>query len=649
MALAEMKRVSVLIPRRDHESLLKTLQRFGCVQMTEVNKAETELPPSESLKAGSLEEQRDQLHWTINRLSRYDKEKKSMFIPLPAVEGEALLQEDHHQAMELVSRVERLERQSGDLRGEEARLRQQQEQLSPWLEMDIPFSRLKDTSSCRLFLGTAPGRGLALLSEEWADRPVVIRRFGSIRESDSVLALSHAAEEFHQALKGIGFQQAVPGTGEETARTQLMRVNEALDAIEKKKKEIVREMDLAAAHLPQLRVSYEALNAGKARADAHSKMAHTASASLMSGWVPARAAEAVSARIREEFPDAQVALALPEEGEEPPVLLDNPALVSPYESVVSGFALPAPGAVDPTAVMMPFFACFFGMMVSDAGYGLMMAILIPILVRIMKPSQGARKLFWILAGGGVMTVVWGALYNTWFGFAPWPSVFDPVNNSLPVMAVCIGVGALHLFSGLGLGMVQNIRNGKPLDALFDQVSWMLLVIGLGLLVLPQTAEAGKWMAIAGAGIILLTAGRNKSKNPVKRLLSGLGALYGVTGWISDLLSYMRLFGMGLATGVIGMVINQLVGMVMSGGIIGIVIGAVIFVGAHLFNAAINILGAYVHACRLQYIEFFGKFFQEGGKPFTPLRFAPRYVRLNDTRQGYSSQVGTIPHVGGITQ
>lgn len=632
MAVAEMRRISVLIPRREHARLLKALQRFGCVQLTEVERTETELPPWESQQAGTLEEQQNQLHWAINRLSRYDKEKRSMFTPLPGVEQEILAREDHLKAMELVSQVEGLERQNGDLRGEEARLRLQQEQLSPWLEMDIPFNMLKDTAACRVYVGTAPGRGILQLAEDWADRPVVIRRFGSIRESVSFLAISHAsqADAFHQALKEIGYQQVVPGTGEETARTQLMRVNEALDGIEEKKNEIVREMELAAAHLPRLRLAFEALSAGKARADARSKMAHTASASLMAGWVPARAAEAMSAKIREEFPDAQVALSLPKEGEEPPVLLDNPALVSPYESVVTGFALPAPGAVDPTAVMMPFFACFFGMMVSDAGYGLMMAILIPILVRIMKPSKGARKLFWILAGGGVMTVVWGALYNTWFGFAPWPTVFDPVNDSLPVMALCIGVGALHLFSGLILGIVQNIRTGKPLDALFDQVSWMLLVIGLGLLALPQTAEAGKWMAIAGAGIILLTAGRNKSKNPLKRLLSGLGALYGVTSWISDLLSYMRLFGMGLATGVIGMVINQLVGMVMSGGIIGIVIGAVIFVGAHLFNAAINILGAYVHACRLQYIEFFGKFYQEGGKPFTPLRFAPRYVRLNDT-------------------
>jgi len=279
--------------------------------------------------------------------------------------------------------------------------------------------------------------------------------------------------------------------------------------------------------------------------------------------------------------------------------------------------------------MMPFFACFFGMMVSDAGYGIMMALLVPLLIKLMKPSKQGRKLFWVIGIGGIFTVFWGALYNTWFGFGPWPSLFDPVNNSLPVMMLCIALGALHLFTGLGLAAYLNIRRGQYLDMVYDKLSWFALVIGLGLLFLPQTAELGKWMAIGGAVIVLLTAGRANGKNPVKRLISGLGALYNVSGWLSDLLSYMRLFGMGLATGVIGMVINLLVGMVMESGIIGIIIGIPLFLGGHLFNAAINILGAYVHASRLQYIEFFGKFFEDGGTAFTPLNYSPRYVRVQD--------------------
>ncbi len=632
MAVAEMKRVSVLLLRGDHERLLRLLQRFGCVQLTKADQPEGGFEPAEGLEAQALEEDISRLRWAIAKLSRYDKEKKSMFTPLPGVGREALESEDHSHVMGLVAQTELLERQSGDLRGNETRLRQQEEQLLPWLGLDIPSGLLKDTSTCRVFTGQASAAGLAKMVQDWSGRPACIRALGNVRDAASFYALVHRsqAEEFLQALRGIGYQHVVPAAEEGTADTQYKKIQESLQALQLKNKGIEREMLALAVHLPALRLAYEALSAKKARLEAEANMAHTSSAALLRGWVPAYVAEALSKRIQEDFPVAQVTFSAPEAGEEPPVLLRNQPLVRPYEAVVSGFALPAPDALDPSAVMMPFFACFFGMMVSDAGYGLMMAILIPIMVRIMKPSEGGRKIFWILAGGGLSTVIWGALYNTWFGFAPFPSVFDPVNNSLPVMAVCIGIGALHLFSGLILGMVQNIRRGSPLDAVYDQLSWMMVVVGLGLLFLPQTAGVGKWIAIAGAGIVLLTAGRNKSKNPLKRLLSGLGALYGVTSWISDLLSYMRLFGMGLATGVIGMVINQLVGMIMGSGIIGIVIGSFIFVGAHLFNAAINILGAYVHACRLQYIEFFGKFYQEGGKSFTPLKFSPRYVRVNDS-------------------
>jgi V/A-type H+/Na+-transporting ATPase subunit I len=220
------------------------------------------------------------------------------------------------------------------------------------------------------------------------------------------------------------------------------------------------------------------------------------------------------------------------------------------------------------------------------------------------------------------------MYNSWFGFGLFPSVFDPMKNAMPVMIVCVAVGALHLFTGMGIAAYLKIRQGKWLDAIYDHISWAMIVIGIGLLLILGT-KIGMWIAIAGAAIVLFTAGRNKTKNPIKRILSGLGALYGVSSWVSDLLSYMRLFGMGIATGVIAMVINLLIGMVISHGIIGIILGSIVFVGGHLFNTAINTLGAYVHSCRLQYIEFFSKFYEDGGKPFLPLKDTARYVYVRD--------------------
>jgi V/A-type H+-transporting ATPase subunit I len=631
MALVEMQRLYALVMKRDQAALVQMVQRAGCVQITPVGAGEAHGLSAADHRLQRNEEALHRVRWAISRLNRYDPVKQSMFKPLPVVEPAALEEEDLSAAISVVEQVEELERQSGELRGQHTRLEQMAEQLQPWVGLDVPANQIHDTATTRVWTGYAPQRGLHRLIEEWKGRPAVISMLGSQRDSAAFYAVVHNAytEAFLSDLRAIGYQHAAPLLGQETPAEQMKRIARESGELRAQEANIEKRMANLGVSLPVLRLAYENLAARKGRLDALGTMTHTQSVSVMAGWVPKAAAQPLADAIIKAFPGAQAMVRDPLEEEDPPILLHNHPVVRPYEAVISGFSLPANGALDPTAVMMPFFAIFFGMMVSDAGYGLVMALLIPILVKIMQPSEGARKIFWIIAGGGVSTVLWGALYNTWFGFGPWPSLFDPVNNSLPVMALCIGVGALHLFTGLILGAVQNFRRGDPFSALYDQFSWILLVIGLGLLLLPQAAQIGKWMAVLGAGIILLTAGREKSKNPIKRLVSGFGALYGVTSWISDLLSYMRLFGMGLATGVIGMVINQLVGMLAGGGILGIIFGAVVFVGAHLFNAAINILGAYVHACRLQYIEFFGKFYEEGGKPFKPLRFAPRYVRLHE--------------------
>lgn len=628
MAIVSMQRVSVLLMKRDQEAFLRLAQRCGCVHFTPAAEEAQQTAEQDNARQNEL----NRLQWALNRLSKYDAEKRSMLSPLPAVSAQELAGESFPEAMEAVSEAERLERLSGDLRGRQTRLRLMMDQLTPWLPLDIPAEELASTRSTRLHTGYLKASELAKLEEAWQGRPVSIRRLSLQRDAQYIVAWAHVSvnDEFAAALRAAGFQQAAPSESGTPAR-QKEALQRQLEQAAQEEKEIESKMQALGAKLPQLRLCYEALAAGKTRQDAGELAATTRSASLFSGWIPKSLAPAFERRVKAGFPSAQLAFEDPKEGEEPPVLLGNRPVFAPYESVVTGFALPDPAGVDPTALMMPFFACFFGMMVSDAGYGLMMALIIPILIKIMQPGAGLKKLMLVLFGGGLATIFWGALYNTWFGFAALPQLglFDAVNNSMPVMALCIGLGALHLFAGLGMGAYVNIRDHKPLDALFDQFSWMLLIIGLGLLAVPAASGIGKWMAISGAVIIVLTAGRSKTNNPIKRVISGLGALYGVTGWISDLLSYMRLFGMGLATGVIGMVINRLVGMLTGGGILGLLIGAVVFVGAHLFNAAINILGAYVHACRLQYIEFFGKFYQEGGKPFRPLSFSPRHVRVTD--------------------
>ena len=639
MPIVKMKRILLAAPLQDRERLLELLQRLGCVQVTDFDLSKVQLtglvrPQEVEKTAAQADQDLGRLRWAIDKISKYDHKKISMFSPKPAAKPEQLsitpqTARDHET---LVQEVEQLERRVGELRGQETRISSGLEALAPWLKLDLPLEQLRDTPTLKQFIGTLPKAALQPLQESWAGKPLYIEDLGLVRENAYLWAAVHAsiAADFAEAIKQAGFVAAGFPQTEGTFRAQHDALQQSLAEVTTTRETVDARLANLVSALPDLKIYHDAVAAGRARIGAGERLLHTKESFLLRGWLPEPIENKVLNILAKDFPDAVAQVSQPELNDEPPVLLHNNAVIAPFESVVTGFAMPSANGLDPSAVMMPFFACFLGMMVSDAGYGIMMALLVPLMIKVMKPGKAAKKLFWVIGIGGLFTIFWGFIYNTWFGYNPMSNtILDPINRPMEVMILCIGFGAVHLLAGLGMAAYLHIRRKEYLDVLYDQLSWVMVLAGLGMLAVPSLAKIGQYLALAGVAIIILFAARNKTKNPLKRVLSGLGTLYGITSWVSDLLSYVRLFGMGLATGVIGMVINMLVGMIFSAGPIGWVVGAVVFVGAHIFNAGINILGAYVHSCRLQYIEFFSKFYEEGGKPFTPLEQMPRYVRISD--------------------
>ncbi len=637
MAIVEMKHVDMLALQRDKHALLRALQKLQSFQITQQETGEKTFSPAQvEAELPSVEETLTRIEWAIAKLHRYDTVKQPFLSDKPTIgeqEAEETLQE-LPAALQTIHKLERYERKAGDLRGQSARIDAAMEQLTPWQTLQVPLHTVRDTKTTQQMIGTVQKEALdSWLAEGEIPDLCYLQEVSQQRDQAYIYIVMHKSckDTVLPKLKELGFAQINLRDMYETAAERMEALNKEQADIEQQRAEINTQIQTLAQHMDTLRKLYDLLASKRDRLQAAKQLTESDKTFFLQGWIPApmmhKAEEAlkkVSSTVALDFYD-------PLEGEEPPVLLHNPKISAPFESIVSGFALPKFGSFDPTTIMMPFFVNFMGMMISDAGYGLMMALLIPILIFIRKPAPGTRRMLWILMAAGIASLFWGAMYNSWFGFAPFPSVFDPVRNAMPVMIVCIALGAVHLFTGLFVGAYVNIREKKVMDAVYDQLSWALIMVGLGLMLILGSA-IGQWMAIAGALIVIYSAGRHKSNNPFKRLISGLGAMYGITGWISDLLSYMRLFGMGLATGVIGMVINILIGMVMQSGIFGIIIGAVLFVGGHLFNAAINTLGAYVHSCRLQYIEFFSKFYEDGGKPFMPLSETSRYVYVRDAQK-----------------
>lgn len=623
MALIKMKRFHMLAMKEDKSKLLRMLQTLGCVEITDAN---PNVDQKQEVKQNPAIER---VRFAIDFLSKSSTAKKPMFpsdVYITQDEAKAILQQQN-QLMQYVEQTENIEKEQGKLLSEAIKIQAGLDELKPWYSLDIPVQVNMQTQSCTIQLGSIHANSWETLQTSLSE--LMVESYVISSDANTMyVALLFYNKDYAEGLKRCkehGFTPVNLALNS-TVQDKIASLQQQKEALAKKEGEYKQALQDLAGHIPALEKLFDILSIDQQRENQQAKLYNTQSSFYVQGWIPELAIENVQKAATNISDVVEFAFAEAQEDEEPPVLMQNSKLFTPFESVVQGFSYPAASGLDPTAIMMPFFANFFGMMLSDAGYGLVMAIALPIMIKLFNPKVSTKNMFKLMTWGGLFTVLWGALYNTWFGFAPFPSVFDPINKPMPVMMVCVALGAVHLLVGLGAAAYMNIRRGDVWAAVFDQLSWVLLLSGLGMLIVPSVAGIGKILALVGVGIILLTAGRDK-KNIFARLLSGLGALYNITGWISDLLSYMRLFGMGLATGVIGNVINILVGMVFQNGIIGMIIGSVLFLGAHVFNMGINALGAYVHSCRLQYIEFFGKFYEDGGRPFAPLEEKTRYIHI----------------------
>lgn len=640
MAIVEMKRFSLLAPRADKDKLLRAMQKMGCVEVTEIrNEGLREYVGRERGAVENAEERLSRIQWAISLLSRYEQTKKKglagMFGgPQEASAKEAAAVADGAQAvMETVAACEECERHEGELRSRQTRANAQLQQLRPWLALDIPVERLAPTHDTVQFAGTLPASKREELEGAFAALAARLSWLGVQGEDAYLWAVVHRddARAAQEALASVGFAAAQFADDHGTAAQQSDALKREIETIEAERGKVQQALREHAAALPQLRILYELTVQERDRLAAGMAFAQTQTAFLLEGWTPANAQARLEKKLRAVSPECSMEFTEPREGEEPPVLLHNNRFASAYEGIVASYSLPSPTGLDPTAIMAPFFACFFGMMVSDAGYGLVLAIFIPLVIRFLHPPKSMRNLMWVLAVGGVFTVIWGTIYDTWFGANLNPAFLRPIlinalEDPMKMMYVCVGMGLIHLFTGVFVGAYMNIRRGQPLAALFDQGFWIFLLVGIGLLLVPSAAGIGKVLAIGGAVGILLTAGRDRP-TLVSKLIGGFGALYGISSWLGDILSYMRLFGMGLATGVIGMVVNMLCGLLFNAGVFGYIVGVPLLIFGHVFNAFINVLGAYVHSCRLAYIEFFSKFYEDGGVEFKPLALTPRYVSI----------------------
>ena len=671
MAIVQMQRINICALKKNRKAILERLQELGAMEI-DIQLEDDNLGEKQDVASSrALFERRAQTaDQALAILNTYVPEKKGMLDSLagkPLVEKELFEKaaENQDQYMATASRIVMLDKQIAESKAAVLKVQNQVEALAPWLSLTVPVS-YTGTQKTAVLIGTMPNPQdqqsiLNLLAGAAPDVEAVDVELISTDKDFTYLAvicMKQDAGKVEEVLRTGGFSkpsspvQKIPEKYKKDLEAEIAKAQEQVKQLESELAECaVSRQDL------ELISDYYRTRAEKYRI--LGEIPQTASTFAISGYVPAAKADAIVKELSEHYGAAAETEGIKEE-EEPPVLLHNNRFSESVEGVLASFGLPAKGEIDPTFFTSIFYVFLFGLMLSDAAYGLIVSLACGIvLLKFPRMETNLRKSVQLFFWCGLSTLFWGVLFGGYFGDAldvisetffghkiSIPALwFVPLNEPMRMLLYSMLFGVIHLFTGLALKGYMYIRDHKYMDFVCDVIFWYMLLLGLIGLLIPSSMFAGiagkqivfpaalnaaaKWSAILGAVGIVLFSGRS-SKNPALRIALGAYDLYNITGWLSDVLSYSRLLALGLATGVIASVVNQM-GSMGGKSIGGVILFIIVFVIGHVFNMAINLLGAYVHTCRLQYVEFFGKFYEGGGKPFEPFKLKTKYVDLKEEK------------------
>jgi V/A-type H+-transporting ATPase subunit I len=648
-----MKKVSLVAPVSCADGIIRVLQDVGVVEIEQ-----TEIEPEEyswcqlaevredlGKKQEELSRALTELKFCIDFFDRFERIKKNMIEQFAG--GKVYLANSTFD--DLGSRVEeahtvyeecrRLDEELSTRSNEEARLLDNYNQLISWEWLDIPVSELAGNNRISIDLYEFPSRfyeDIVTEVKESCPRAYVAPgpSSGSRYIPVIVICLSEDRDEVRQVLSARSILpellpevQGTPKDAIATIEQRLSRIDQEVTELKEQAKGLLKERI-------KIYSVYDSVSLAFDRKALAAECPATRTAFLIEGWAPLDALPALEKAVQAEYDLVHVEARDPFENENPPVILDNPASIEPFEAVTEVYGMPRPGTLDPSFAAMPFFFIFFGMALGDAGYGVILSIVCLLLLRKIKMAGTAKKLFKMMAICGAACVLVGAVTGSWFGdlFGIAPIWFSPLDNPLLMLGVSFALGLVQIYVGIGMRLYYNIRQGNLKEAIFDQGLWypfltgFLLLLGGSALGNPAMSEVGKWLAIVGAGGLIVTQGR-AHKNIIKRLGTGILSLYDLTGYVSDILSYSRLLALGLASSVIAMVVNDMAKRFLSIRFVGWIPMLMILVIGHVFNLAINVIGSYVHSSRLQYVEFYGKFFEGGGRRFRPFNKKTKYIEI----------------------
>lgn len=634
-----MKHLRLLGMESEREALLKAMQDMECVEISSIDGSE------EALKSGfakpddkalmSAQEASRAYRTALASLDRFAPEKKGMFRKRQGVSRATFFSaESEENARTAAETINKDTRRLGEIESERTKNEALRATLAPWLTVDVPLGGAD--GALAVFFGTVglnvTDDALKALADS-LDGLLTWQQASSDRSLRYLLVMCHGSvkERALSALRDLGFStvsfRGMTGTAKENDKA----LAENLAALEKERQEIEQRIAGLGGKREALLEASDRAAIALRREEAKSRLVGTDKVFLLEGWLPADRCAEIEKTLK-PFTCA-IETREPTEDEYPqvPVQLKNNKLTRPLNMVTEMYSLPAYGTLDPNPLMAPFFILFYGIMMADMGYGLLMMIASVIISKKYRPKGTSGELFSLLGLCGISTFIMGALTGGFFGdfltqlvaivspgtvFAL-PKLFDPLDDLTMILIGSMALGMVQIVTGMAISLIEKCKRKKFLDAFFEEITWWIVFIGIALLAL------GKGAAVLYVGCALVLLGPIVQGKGWGKLTGVFGSLYNhVTGYFGDILSYTRLMALMLAGSVIAQVFNMLAAM--PGNVIAFIIISML---GNAMNFGLNLLGCYVHDLRLQCLEFFNKFYVDGGKPFRPMTLDTEYVDL----------------------
>lgn len=646
-----MKRLRVIGFSEQKNQLLQQLLHMGCVEISEPDNRMTDPEWTALMRRDTSTLSDRKAEWAaltgaLDALKKYAPAKKGLFIKRMGIsEADFFDDQAKAQALQAAEAINECTREIARIYTAENKLNANLASLIPWTDLDLPLEQ-QSTAQTELVLGAAPAAAEeTALQADLAQATALAQLLSISSDKDQryYLLIVHKTE-LDAALAALrshsfGVVRFKDLTGTAKANIDAMRTE--FDELERQRTEQETRIVSYAPQRNVLQLALDRVNQELSREAVAERFLTDGQIFFAEGWVPAERVTDVGVMLK-HFTCAWET-ADPVEGDAVPTALKNPKWMQCINMVTEMYSLPAYNGIDPNPLMFFWYVFFFGFMFADVAYGIIIFVVSLLVTKLFHPKKTMGKMFQLGMWLGGSTAICGIFVGGFFGnvlevfyenFIPgglsampgWMVSFcngllvNPVKDPMTVLIIAVVIGCFHLIMGQCIHIYMGFRDGAVqggIDALLDVVPWWIVFAGIAAIALTGSPV----LLIIGVLSLICTQGRHASSF-FKKLFGGVKSLYDITSWLSDVLSYARLMALMLATSVIAQVFNTLGALPRN-----IIVFLLIFLIGHVFNIGVNLIGTYVHAARLQYLEYFGKFYKEGGIPFRPLQYDTKYVDI----------------------